>query len=289
MFVSTTISTPVTNVFQLKFSDAKRYAIKHMPWLHGVASILCESLYTPERMARALLGRSKLLEPRLQVYGRKIHSQNDEDGVLEHIFYVLGPSRGYFVEIGVGPPRDGRDIKEGIGLECNCRLLSENGWSGLLLDAGDYPASLGVTRAFVTAENINQLLDENGVPDEIDLLSIDIDGNDYWVWKALRRKPRVVVVEYNASIPADESKTIVYDPAFNWAAGGCTKYYGASLLALTRLGIERGYTLVYANGVNAFFVDTSFLPNADAFQYRYIYRYADRHAPLRGDEVWIGV
>lgn len=271
----------------------KRTALKRMPWLRGWAFALRTRLYTPERVARALLRRAgwraDRLEPRLQVYGRRVHSQNDEDGILEHMFATLGPCQGYFVEIGVGPPRDGRAIDETTGLECNCRLLAERGWRGLYLDAGDYPPHLGVTRAFITAENINQVLDDNGVPEPFDLFSLDIDGNDYWVWRALRRQPRVVLVEYNSNLAAGESKTIVYDPGFNWAARGCTKYYGASLLALTRLGREKGYTLVYANGVNAFFVDTGLLPNAVDFRYHDIYRHADRHAPLRGDEVWVDI
>ncbi|MGD0091560.1 MAG: hypothetical protein ABSE73_16710, partial [Planctomycetota bacterium] len=98
------------------------------------------------------------------------------------------------------------------------------------------------------------LFEQYGVPREFDLLSIDIDGNDYWVWKKLAAyRPRVVVIEYNASVPPDEAKVMPYDPAFVWRK---TDYYGASLLALERLGRAKGYALVACDesGANAFFV-----------------------------------
>jgi len=105
----------------------------------------------------------------------------------------------------------------------------------------------------VTAENINDLLQKYEVPVSFDLLSIDLDGNDYWVWRAVRRRPRVVVIEYNAHIGPADSRVIAYDPAFRWAG---TDYFGASLRALRDLGQQKGYALVYceSTGTNAFFV-----------------------------------
>ena len=94
----------------------------------------------------------------------------------------------------------------------------------------------------VDASNINFLLAKYSVPREFDLLSIDIDSNDYYVWKALEGySPRIVVIEYNASFPPTESKTIKYDPNFVWDG---TNYYGASLLALKKLGQSKGYILI---------------------------------------------
>src|SRR4029077_3516250 len=90
------------------------------------------------------------------------------------------------------------------------------------------------------------------------LLSIDIDFNDFWVWQRITARPRVVVIEYNASIPSDESRAVVYDP--NFVPTG-SDYFGASLLALKELGRRKGYTLVYCEraGVNAFFVADNLL------------------------------
>lgn len=270
---------------------------RQMHFKHHLKLKLLRLLYAPERFLRSLLEETQcgykkvpgILPTRLHIYGKKVYSQNDEDGIIEHIFSTIGYTNRTFVEIGVGPPRDGSAVDETTSLECNCRLLAEQGWTGVYFDAGDYPEHLGMTREFITAENINDVLEKHKVPEHLDLLSIDIDGNDYWIWQALRREPRVVVIEYNSSLGFDESKTIPYDPSFDWAAGGCTKYYGASLLALTRLGARKDYTLVYANTVNAFFVSTDFLQNFCAFDYDDIYRGRDRHGPFRGDEVWVEV
>ena len=99
------------------------------------------------------------------------------------------------------------------------------------------------------------MFDELDVPSEFDFLSIDIDRNDYWIWKAIRRfHPRVVAIEYNASLKQSVACTVPYDPAAIW--DGRTNYYGASLKALEHLGAEKGYRLVGCNytGVTAFFV-----------------------------------
>lgn len=109
-------------------------------------------------------------------------------------------------------------------------------------------------KEFITAENINSLFKKYAVPQDFDLLSIDIDGNDYWVWQAIEGySARVVVIEYNSSLLPNESKSIRYDPSFTWDG---TNYYGASLLALAKLGGVKGYTLIGCDsrGVNAFFV-----------------------------------
>ena len=115
-----------------------------------------------------------------------------------------------------------------------------------------------VQQEWVTAENVETLFEKHRVPEAFDLLSIDIDGNDYWVWKAITRyRPRVVVIEYNAAIPPSESRAISYDPRFRWDA--MTNYFGASLLALQRLGAQKGYVLVGCerSGTNAFFIQRS--------------------------------
>ena len=179
---------------------------------------------------------------KINFWERKIHSQYGEDGIIEIIFYLIGTSTKYFVEIGV---EDGK--------ECNTRHLQEHrGWTGIMMD-GVYE-NPPIKTEFVTAENVNDLLAKYNVPKELDLLSIDIDGNDYWVWKAIEGfSPRMVVIEYNSVHPPTESKVIKYDPEHRWDQ---TNYFGASLLALVKLGRSKGYTLVGCEnkGVNAFFV-----------------------------------
>ena len=174
----------------------------------------------------------------------RIFSQNGETGIVQAVFCAIGTTNKFFVEFGVES-----------GHECNTRFLYETqNWKGLLMDGGTNNPPR-VKKEFITAENINELFRKYNVPYNFDLLSIDIDFNDYWVWKALDAKysPRVIVMEYNSKIPPDESKAVSYDPYFKWDG---TDYCGASLLALVNLGKVKGYTLVgcESRGVNAFFV-----------------------------------
>ena len=210
------------------------------------------------------IAQSVRFKDEINAYGFKCFSQNNEDGILLYLFSKIGVINRRFVEFGV---QDGR--------QCNTANLSLNfGWSGLLMEADArhveaakrfYQDMLGVSavnariiQGFVTAENIDTLLLENNLKGEIDLLSIDIDGNDYWVWKAISAvTPSVVVIEYNAAFGADRSVTIPYDPSFSVHDGNARSiYYGASLAALAKLAAQKGYVLVGcdSNGVNAFFV-----------------------------------
>lgn len=194
---------------------------------------------------------------RLLASGFKVYSQHDEDGIIEEIFRRIGVTNRYFVEFGVGD-----------GLE-NCTLycLLKN-WNGSWIEASALcletiqskmafllrGARLRTKLSFINAENIEALFAELSVPDEFDLLSIDIDGNDYWVWRAIGQyRPRVVVIEYNASFQRTAACVVPYDPVAIWDR---TNYYGASLKALELLGYKKGYRLVGCNytGVSAFFV-----------------------------------
>ncbi len=194
-----------------------------------------------------------------------VYSQNGEDGLLLYIFSKITPLLKTFVEFGV---EDGR--------ECNAANLAINfGWRGLLMDGSKdkvnagriyYKKKLGsksenvkFIHTFITKENINEILTSNEITGEIDLLSIDIDGNDYWVWKEISViNPRVVVIEYNASFGSEKSVTIPYDPTFVWNSKKIPDMFftGASLELLTRFAEKKGYVLVGcdSNGVNAFFV-----------------------------------
>jgi hypothetical protein len=179
----------------------------------------------------------------LNRFEQKVYSENGEDGILLAIFRKIGTTNRYCVEFGAS---------DGYG--CNTGYLTNHkGWKALLMDASEETPP-EVKREMVTAENISGLFQKYGVPAEFDLLSIDIDFNDYWVWKGISGySPRVVVIEYNASIPPSESRVVEYRP--DGHSDG-TNYFGASLLAMARLGSEKGYTLVACNstGVNAFFV-----------------------------------
>lgn len=187
---------------------------------------------------------------RLEDREHKYRSQYGEDGVIAAIFAALGTTDCYCVEFGVED-----------AVECNTAHLLDLGWTGLLLDGAGVsrnPAA-AVHREFITADNIRELFAKYRVPQQFDLLSIDIDGNDYWVWRAITHQPRVVVIEYNASRLVGECSTIAYDPQFRWDG---SDYFGASLRALVELGQTKGYVLVHCSkeGTNAFFVLQSALP-----------------------------
>ncbi len=183
----------------------------------------------------------------LSRYEQQFYSQNGEDGILRAIFERIGETNRHSVEFGI-------HYEEG-----NTIYLRERGWNCLMMDGnGD---GQEIKSEFITAENISELLTKYKVPAEFDLLSIDIDSNDYWVWKAINAfQPRVVVVEYNAMIPPTESLVRPYEPDAQWDG---TNFYGASLLALYNLGKQKGYILIGCDSVavNAFFVRNDLVMN----------------------------
>jgi hypothetical protein len=183
----------------------------------------------------------------INLFEDKIYSQNGEDGIIQMIFNKIGVTNKFFVEFGIHP-NQGNTIY----------LKKEKGWKGLWIDGnGD---GKDIKKEFITKENINKLFDKYNVPNEFDLLSIDIDGNDYYIWKSIRNSPRIVVIEYNASIPPNQSKAIKYDPMHKWKSDD---YFGASLLALVKLSKKKGYTLIGCDkrGINAFFVRNDLIKN----------------------------
>lgn len=202
-----------------------------------------------------------LREPaRLRDVEFRVYSQWGEDGILEFLLSRIAVPREQFVEFGVEDYR-----------EANTRfLLRHRNWTGLVMDGSERNIEriradsiyghheLTAVPAFVTAGNINALLRENGVEGDIGLLSMDVDGNDYWIWRAIEAvSPRVVVCEYNAVFGGQHAITIPYDPSFSRMRAHYSKlYFGASLGALRSLAAEKGYVFVGCNsaGVNAFFV-----------------------------------
>src|SRR4051794_34593657 len=204
---------------------------------------------------RDLLHQNKPL-PGLDEVGFRAFSQFDEDGILLYLFTVLGVAHKTSVEVCAG-----------VGHECNsANLIINHAWDGLLID-GD-PENVRIARAFyasypdtfwrpptivqawIDAETINDRISENGFSGEIDLLSLDMDGVDFWVWKAITCvNPRVVVLEFNACIPADVSVAIPYDRNFIVRDHEAERpgYLNASLAAWVKLGREKGYRLVGKN------------------------------------------
>lgn len=210
---------------------------------------------------RELLRLNQL--PSFQDTGLHVYSQTDEDGYLLYIFSLIGTTNKKVVEIGAGD-----------GLECNsANLIINHRWQGLLLDGDKNNTKTGtkiygflkatriapprLVNAWITAENINELIEKHDFSGEVDLLSIDIDGNDYWIWKAIKvTNPRVVIVEYNGYWVNDDAVTIPYDPKFELKLVDGVYYCGASLAAFVTLGKQLGYRLVGSNTnqFNAFFV-----------------------------------
>jgi hypothetical protein len=191
---------------------------------------------------------------RLERHGRKNWSQNDEDGIIEEIFRRIGESSRTFMEIGVED-----------GLENNSLLLLHKGWRGMWVEASqrhgasiraNFPewlqsGQLVLKNQFATTDNINELLAE--LPADLDLLSVDVDGSDYYLLEAIgAARPRVIVVEYNGKFPPGV-RAVVPSKKFAWQGND---YFGSSLSSLTALLEGKGYRLVGCNitGANAFFV-----------------------------------
>src|ERR1700744_3689129 len=218
-----------------------------------VAQFLNEHLYNNPKY----LNSKRINKSEYQVF-----SQNGEDGAIQEIFNRIGLTNKYFIEFGVEN-----------GLECRYTNLLYKGWEGLWIEGSSNfvndinarfvdiikEGRVKVTNAFINAENIQSLFKDGAAPVEPDLLSIDIDYNDYYVWKAITDyKPRVVAIEYNSIFRPDTHFVVPYNATRTWDK---TSYFGSSLLALQQLGEEKGYSLVGCSftGSNAFFVRNDLL------------------------------
>lgn len=199
--------------------------------------------------------------------GFSVYSESDEDGCLLFIFSLIGFTNRKLVDLGAAG---------GVNGSNTANLMINHRFHGLLVDGDasrvakgrEYYACNPHTRLFppifvhswITRDNVNALLESHGFAGEIDLLSVDIDGVDYWLLEALTTKPRVIVLEYNSVLGPDRSITIPYSDTFNayqgHTSGGTPNYLGASLSAFVKLAKAKGYRLVGCNryGYNAFFV-----------------------------------
>lgn len=247
-----------------------------MRWLEQLRrkARLLDSLDAGVRRMQVALGRiesrqlAQLAEPGIRANEFQVYSQWGEDGIIQWLLRNVPVENRVFVEFGV------EDYAES-----NTRfLLANDNWSGLVMDSSAanidrlrrdpvyWRHNLKSACAFVTRENIDSLIAAQGLERRVGLLSIDVDGNDYWVWDGISViDPPVVIVEYNARFGAQRAVTVPYDPAFSRRVAhySCV-YYGASLAALALLGRSKGYALVGCNsaGNNAFFVKRDRLSHA---------------------------
>ena len=196
-----------------------------------------------------------------------VYSQWGEDGIIQHLLRHIPIEKKIFVEFGV----------ENY-IESNTRfLLVNNNWSGLVIDGSEknimyikndpiyWKTNLKAEHAFITKENINTLLTKNGISGEIGILSVDIDGNDYWVWDAINViTPAIVIIEYNSLFGPQAKVSVPYDAAFQRTKAHYSNlYFGASLAALCSVAENKGYCFVGSNsaGCNAFFVRRELMQN----------------------------
>ena len=195
-------------------------------------------------------------------------SQNGEDGILRYLFEEIGFDSRIFVEFGFGAQ------------QCNAlRLMIHEKFGGLMMDGSAEQCdhfnraaqamkipNVQAVCTFIDLGNLESLISENGIPREIDFLSVDVNGNDYWFWEKLEVvSPRVACIEYNAGMGPSWSCTIPYSADFErYAAHPSGFFAGASLKALETLGKKKGYRLVGcdATGTNSFFLrDDIVAPN----------------------------
>lgn len=244
--------------------------------------------------------------PRFDEVGFRVFSESDEDGILHYIFSLIGTSNKKLVDIGSAT----------ISGSNTANLLINHGWLGLLIEGDEqkvesvkrfYQQALEtrnfppkVVNAWITRDNINQLLTSNGMEGDIDLLSIDIDGVDYWLWKAMDAiRPRVVVLEYQCIWGPDKAVTVPYSDNFR---GGFVDRYGvysgASLAAFIKLGREKGYRLVgcHRYGYNAFFIRNDVgveifpeIPATACFHHPFTHWAREELLPKVKDREWIEV
>ena len=254
-----------------KMSLLNRLFLRSYP-LEALAAKIGQLQSTLTRIQEAL-GRIEGRQTRsaggqgLQENEFRVFSQWGEDGIIQYLIHHVEVERKLFVEFGV----------ENYA-EANTRfLLVNNHWAGLVVDSNpDHIAyikndpiywqhNLKAVQAFITRENVNEMITQRGIRGGIGLLSIDIDGNDYWVWEAMQAiTPAIVIVEYNSRFGKDRAVTIPYREDFlRSSAHPSMIYYGASLKALCLLGKRKGYAFVGCNsaGNNAFFVLRSLKPD----------------------------
>jgi hypothetical protein len=244
---------------------------------HVVKSLLSRFLFSVriqhnEQVAQVIISNQYLLMkesfspkklPSFSNVGFQVYSQFEEDGILLFIFSIIGTINKRVVEICASD-----------GKECMAaNLIINHGWEGLLFDGDKTCVERGIdffksnkstflfspvfVHAWLTKDNINNLIAENGFSGDIDLLSLDIDGNDYYIMEAIDViKPRVIICETNNVVPSDLSLPIPYDPNFNRFSSYHPDFMSVSLLAMNKLLNRKGYRLIGSHrfGFNAIYM-----------------------------------
>jgi hypothetical protein len=185
-------------------------------------------------------------------YENKIYSQNGEDGIIQHIFENIGTTNKVAVEIGVSALTNNSDTYENNTMNLLCQ-----GWKTYWFDCSDVklvPENCVFTKKMLTQDNIAETFESLNIPKDMDLLSIDVDGNDYHLRQALHEyKPRVCIMEYNGCFNGVDEYVMPRNDDYWWQG---QRDFGASLKSYTKQANEMGYDLVYCDsqGVNAFYV-----------------------------------
>jgi hypothetical protein len=236
-----------------------------------------------------LMFRNQKMKPynNIKDAGFRVYSEFEEDGIILYILSMIGFKTRRVVEMCCG--------SADVCMATN--LILNHGFDGYLFDGSQENISAAkgffrskkdcilsppaLTHAWITAENVNDLLSRSGCAGEVDVFSLDIDGNDYWIWNAIEAiNPRLLVFETNPCIPSDKSLAIEYQADFDstWPKMGPENHYrGASLLAWQRLCKRRGYRMIGAHryGFNVFFLredeDVQFFPEIDVDEILNIY------------------
>jgi hypothetical protein len=190
----------------------------------------------------------------LEQFEKKIYSQFGEDGITDEIIKRIGTTNQFFVEFGIDR-----------AIESNCKhLLLDCGWQGVMIEGvaewAEYAAAqfrgypVDVVNSWITVDNILSTFQEHHVPQEPDLLSVDIDSNDYWILNQILTiyRPRMIIHEYNGYYLPPQLWVMAYQPGYRWDG---TSYFGASLQSFCNLLDAQGYALLGCEStgkINAF-------------------------------------
>ena len=242
----------------------KKYrAKKLLKWIKG--KVLTQNFLTKQLVRKwqkidVPPNKKSSLSLNINDHEYSLFSQNGEDGILRYIFSIIGFESRYFVEFGFGAH------------QCNSlRLVLHDDFRGLFMDGSQEQCDIFnqayqktsktgaiAMNAFINRDNLESLISSSRIPTEIDFLSIDVDGNDYWLWEVINCVcPRVVCIEYNSGIGNKLAWSIPYKPDFERFTYHPSGFFaGASLKALEELGMKKGYRLIGCDktGTNAFFL-----------------------------------
>ncbi len=247
--------------------DSDTHLSRNFDWQDNLLVFEVTNLAHPPFVGMAYLparleARRSYAEWDLNRYASRVHSQFAEDGILQRLFEVVSTTNRFCVEFG------GYD---GLTMSNAARLIAQDGWHCGFIEADPalfktlvnhyaHNPKVRAINAFVSPDNIEALLSQLEAPPDLDLLCIDIDGNDYWVWQAITNwRPRVIVTECNGAYPPPQKWVMAYNPAHSWQGDD---YYGASPQSLVDLAKSKDYELVCCEeqGANLFFVRADLYP-----------------------------